>query len=51
MADMLMEVGKGKFGNTDMRAWHDDMAQKNNLGEYYFAIDLVVSVCRLNAVC
>lgn len=50
MADMLMEVGKGKFGDADMRAWYDDLSQKNKLGEYYFAIDLVVSVCRLNAV-
>lgn len=45
MADMLMEVGKGTFSDADMNAWHQDLINKSNQGEYYFAIDLVVAIC------
>lgn len=44
MADMLMEVGKGTFSDADMNAWHQDLINKSNQGEYYFAIDLVVAI-------
>lgn len=45
MADMLLEAGKGKFSDAEMCTWRDDLINKSNLGEYYFAIDLVVAIC------
>ena len=50
MADMVMEEGKGTFDDADMQAWYQDLVQKSRLGEYYFAIDLVYSICTLRTV-
>lgn len=47
MADMIMEIAKDRFDDAEVKAWHDDLIQKSQRGEYYFAIDLVVSVCTL----
>jgi ubiquinone/menaquinone biosynthesis C-methylase UbiE len=49
MADMVMEIGKATFSNADMHTWYQDLIQKSRLGEYYFAIDLVVSICTPNS--
>ena len=49
MADMVMEVGKGVFDASEMHEWYQDLSQKNKSGEYYFAIDLVYSICAINA--
>lgn len=48
MADMLMEIGKGTFKNADMHNWREDLIKKNSINEYYFAIDLVVSIIQPN---
>jgi len=45
MADMMMDVGKGTFNDGEMMAWQQDLVEKSQSGEYYFAIDLVVASC------
>ncbi|MDF3033659.1 MAG: methylase involved in ubiquinone/menaquinone biosynthesis [Alphaproteobacteria bacterium] len=42
MAQMVMEIGKGTFDNAEMQKWVADLEEKNNAGDYYFAIDLGV---------
>jgi len=45
MADMLMEVGKGTFNESEMISWRQDLIEKNQSCDFYFAIDLVVALC------
>lgn len=47
MAEMVMEGGKNSFDKKDMQDWYQDLAHKFSIGEYYFAIDLVVSTCSI----
>lgn len=47
MADMINDVGREKFTNDELKSWRDDLVQKSYLGEYYFAIDLNVAICRV----
>lgn len=46
MVNMITEVVKDRFNHTELNAWQDDLIQKSQFGEYYFAIDLVVATCR-----
>jgi len=45
MADMLTDIGKGTFDEKLLQSWREDLEIKDRLGDYYFAIDLVVAVC------
>jgi SAM-dependent methyltransferase len=48
MAKMLIDAGKERFDKEELQDWYDDLVQKNKRGEYYFAVDLVVAICKKN---
>jgi ubiquinone/menaquinone biosynthesis C-methylase UbiE len=48
MANMLIEIGKNKFKDAELKSWLDDLINKNMHNEFYFAIDLVVSKISMN---
>ncbi|AOU50671.1 TPA: hypothetical protein ACGAPA_003421 [Legionella pneumophila] len=39
------DIGKGTFDEKLLQSWREDLEIKDRLGDYYFAIDLVVAVC------
>ncbi|WP_162264106.1 methyltransferase domain-containing protein [Legionella waltersii] len=44
MANMITEVAKTTFDDQTLKTWGTDLTLKNQIGEYYFAIDLVLAV-------
>ncbi len=44
MANMLIDIGRNKFTETELKAWLEDLEEKNKLNAFYFAIDLVLSI-------